>query len=243
MTIGEQYLETRKMKKIITIVLLLSLINLYSPVWAKLSFDDNLIKNGEKLSELIMPCESILVQASDNSSSKKYVQFCECALKQDVSSLDKQTQKEIKNLIYSLYIVNALKTHKITKQKKYLNKSYKISKKAVNNEMDDIDTLKTSMMVFSFKGNPKYIAKTYAQMCETNKSECDAFYDKYNELYNQGKIQQKENKKWIKNTFLVLFVIIAIAGAAYAGTSAANNKKKKNVVCHSAGSTTYCNEY
>lgn len=230
------------MKKTIAISLLLSLINLYTPAFAEYVFADSIKQNEKEIEKLMLPCANMLHEAAQNSSSKKYVQACECMLKQDISSLDEQTQKDFKNTVYSLYITNALDSHKITKRKKYLNKAYKISKKAVKNEIKDVNTLKTSIMISSFKGSPKNTSKAYTQMCEANRDECNAFYSDYDEMYNQSKLQQKENRKWIKTAALVLFIGLAAFGGAYAGANAANNKKK-SVTCTTIGNTTYCNEY
>ncbi len=229
-------------KKVLSAFLLLTFANLYTPVFAESVFTDNVLKNEKEIENLMSPCANIMHEATQNSSSKKYVQACNCILKQDISSLDKQTQKDFKNAIYAIYISNALDSHKITKQKKYLNKAYKISKKAVRNEISNIDTLKTSIMISSFKGSPKNTTKAYAQMCEANRDECSLFYDEYDEMYNQSKLQQKENRKWIKTTALVLFIAMAAFGGAYAGANSANNKKR-SITCNTIGNTTYCNEY
>ena len=129
--------------------------------------------------------------------------------------------------------------------RKYLNKAYKISKKAVKNEVQDIGTLKTSMVISTFKGSPGNTAKASAQMCEANKSECEAYYAEYDEMYNQSKLQRKENLKWIKTTGLVLLIGLAAFGGAYAGSRAANNNNNnnKNMTCRTVGDTTYCNQY
>ena len=230
------------MKKTIATILLLSFVNLYTPVFAEFVYPDSVLKNEKEIEALMLPCANMLHEAAQNSSSKKYVQACNCMLKQDISSLDEQTQKDFKNTVYALYISNALDSHKIAKQKKYLNKAYKISKKAVKNEIEDINALKTSIMISSFKGSPKNTSKAYTQMCEANRDECTAFYNEYDEMYNQSKLQQKANRKWIKTTALVLFIAMAAFGGAYAGANAANNKKK-SVTCTTIGDTTYCNEY
>lgn len=230
------------MKKIISTILLLSFANIYTPVFAELVFTENILKNEKEIEKLMMPCSSLFSEAAKNSSSQKYVQACECALKQDISSLDELTQRDLNNTFYSIYILNALDTHKITKQKKYLNKAYKASKKAVKNEIEDINILKTSMMISTLKGSPKNTTKAYTQMCEANKNECTSYYTEYDEMYNQSKAQRKENLRWIKNTGWVLLAALVIFGGAYAGANAAN-KKKRNVTCRTIGNTTYCNEY
>lgn len=230
------------MKKIISTILLLSFLNLNAPAWAEYVFAESVLKNKDEIEKIMQPCASILSEAAQNTNSIKYVEACECALKQDISSLNEQTQKDLKNTIYSLYIVNALESHKITKQKKYLNKAYRISKKAVENGVCNIDILKTSMMISTFKGSPKNTIKAYTRMCEINKDECSAYYTDYDEMYKQSKIQRKENFRWIKNTGMVLLVALVIFGGAYAGANAANNKKR-SVTCNTIGNTTYCNEY
>lgn len=231
------------MKKNIAIILLLSFINIYTPVFAEIKFADSILKNEKEIEKLIYPCSSIFSEAAQNSSSKKYVQACECALKQDISSLDEETQKDLTNTLYSIYIINALDSHKVTKQKKYLNKAYKVSKKAIKNEIEDINILKTSMMISAFKGSPRATSKAYTQMCEANRDVCEAYYNEYDELYNQSKIQRKENLRWIKTTGWVLLAAIVIFGGAYAGANAANKKNKRSVHCQTIGSSTYCNEY
>jgi hypothetical protein len=230
------------MKKIIAFLLLLVFASLNLPVLAKYVLADSVQKNMESIAYLMQPCSELLDQATKNSSSQKMTQFCECALKQDLSSLDEKTQKDFKNTIYTMYIPSALENHKITKKNKYLNKAHKISKKAVKNEICNADILKLSIMIASFKGSPSDASKAYTQLCEVNKKECEAIYNDYDEMYNQAKTQQKENRKWIRNTGWALLIALAAFGGAYAGANAANNKRR-SMTCQTIGNSTYCNEY
>ena len=224
-------------------ILVSLIINLNTFVFAKCVFTDSIVKNEKKIEELILPCKRILEEAQNNSSSIKYVEVSKCVLKQDMTTLDMQTQRDLKNTVYSLYITNAMDAHKVTKQKKYLNTAYKISKKAVKNNVQDINILKTSMMIAALKGSPKNTAKAYTQMCEVDKQECNVFYDKYNEMYEQSRLQRKENLEWIKITGWAILAVSAIFAGAYAGASAANKRDNKRVTCSTVGNTTYCNEY
>lgn len=230
------------MKKILAAILLSIIINLNAFALAQYVLANSIIKNEKQIEEIMLPCTSMFDEAAQNLSAIKYVQACECALKQDITSLDEQTQKDFMNTVYSIYVVNALEAHKITKEKKYLNSAFKYSKKAVENKVCNTDILKTSIMLSSFKGSPKSAARAYTQLCEVNKNECEAYYSQYDEMYNQSKVQQKENRKWIKNVGWVLLIAAAVFGGAYAGASAANNKKR-SMTCHTVGTSTYCNEY
>jgi hypothetical protein len=230
------------MKKNIASFLMFVFASLQYTAYAELVFSENVLKHREEIEKALAPCANLISEAAQNKSSKKYVKACECALKQDVSFLDEQTEKDFKNTVYSVYISNALDSHKITKQKKYLNKAFKASKKTVKNENRNINTLKTSMAVATFKGSPKDTSKAYTQMCEVNRNECESYYSEYDEMYNQSITKQKENRKWIKTTALVLLIGLAAFGGAYAGANAANNKKK-SMTCRTIGNTTYCDEY
>lgn len=95
------------MKKVISALILIIFVSLNVPALAVYTMAESVEKNINKISELMQPCADLLSEGTKNQSSLKMVEFCDCALKQDITTLDGQAQKDFK-IQYTQYIYPTL---------------------------------------------------------------------------------------------------------------------------------------
>lgn len=136
------------------------------------------------------------------------------ALYLGLCTVNAQGNESTKTDIDAVVKENATK-YEITQNKKYLNIAYKWAMEGVDNKTKNINTIKTAIVLSSYKLKPKNMMKSYELFCEVDEDECLKYNEQYKKsLEETNKMLTDKNEKNKKNWTQALY---GFAGGAAAG--------------------------